>query len=137
MNEPQISSGLLIVCHGSPRLVANDGFVALVGRIAERLGMPNVLPAFFSLVRPDIPDQVAELASRGVRRIVLMPYFLFAGQHVSVDIPNILQECHDRHPNVQIEMLPTLENDPELETVVVERLMPLVAANAMLSAKST
>ncbi len=136
MSDPENSAGLLIVCHGSPRLAANDGFVALVGRIADRLGVPNVLPAFFSLVRPDIPDQVAELDSRGVRRIVLMPYFLFAGQHVSVDIPNILHECRERHPNVQIEMLATLENDPELETVVVERLMPLIAASAALSAKA-
>ena len=118
--------GLLIVCHGSPRRAANDGFIAMVGRIEARLGMNNVLPAFFAVVRPNIPDQVTELASRGVKRIVLMPYFLFDGQHVSVDIPNILRECHDWFPDVTLELMPTLENDPGVEAIVLERLLPLV-----------
>ena len=81
------TTGLLIVCHGSPLPAANEGFIAMVGRIAARLSMGNVLPAFFALLRPNIQDQVAELASRGVTRIVVMPYFLFQGQHVGVDIP--------------------------------------------------
>lgn len=128
MASPSEITGLLIVCHGSPSRAANDGFIAMVGRIAVRLGMSNVLPAFFALVRPNIPDQIAELASRGVDRIVLMPYFLFQGQHVVVDIPNILAQCHEWFPRVTLELMSTLENDPAVETVVVERLMPLVAA---------
>jgi len=121
------TTGLLIVCHGSPMPAANEGFIAMVERIAARLGMSHVLPAFFALVRPNLQDQVAELASRGVHRIVVMPYFLFEGQHVGVDIPNILTQCHEWFPQVTLEMLPTLENDPAVEAVVVERLMPLVS----------
>lgn len=128
MTATSETTGLIIVCHGSPLRAANEGFVALVGRIAARLGMGHVLPAFFTLLRPNIPDQIAELASRGVTRIVLMPYFLFQGQHVDVDIPNILALCHEWFPDVTLELLPTLENDPVLEGVVVERLMPLVSA---------
>jgi sirohydrochlorin ferrochelatase len=123
------TTGLLIVCHGSPSKVANDGFVAMVERIAARLGMSHILPAFFAVVRPNIPDQIAELASRGVERIVLMPYFLFQGQHVGIDIPNILTQCHEWFPQLTLELLPTLENDPAVESVVVERLMPLASSS--------
>ena len=100
----------------------------MVGRIAARLGMSNVLPAFFALVRPNIQDQVAELASRGVDRVVIMPYFLFQGQHVNLDIPNILIQCREWFPRVTLELMPTLENDPAVESIVVERLMPLAAS---------
>ncbi|MGO9113592.1 MAG: sirohydrochlorin chelatase [Thermoguttaceae bacterium] len=124
------TTGLLIVCHGSPLRAANEGFVAMVGRIAARLGMNNVLPAFFALVRPNLQDQVAELASRGVGRIVIMPYFLFQGQHVDIDIPNILVQCREWFPQVTLELIRTLENDPAVETVVVERLMALAANEA-------
>ncbi len=124
------TTGLLLVCHGSPLPAANEGFIAMVGRIAARLGTSNVLPAFFALVRPNIQDQVAELASRGVDRIVLMPYFLFQGQHVGVDIPNILAQCHEWFPHVTLELLPTLEDDPAVETVIVERLMRLATTPA-------
>jgi sirohydrochlorin cobaltochelatase len=125
MSSDSEKTGLIIICHGSPLHEANAGFIALVQRVAARLGVGNVLPAFFDLLRPNIPDQVAELASRGVTRIVLMPYFLFQGKHVNIDIPEILAECGKGFPNVTLKMLPTLENDPAVEAVVVERLMPL------------
>jgi sirohydrochlorin cobaltochelatase len=120
--------GLIIICHGSPLEAANEGFIALVHRIAAKLGVGNILPAFFALLRPNIQDQIAELASRGVTRILLMPYFLFQGKHVNIDIPEILAECREWFPDVELELLPTLENDPAVEAVVFERLLPLVAA---------
>jgi precorrin-8X/cobalt-precorrin-8 methylmutase len=132
MNDTRQSLGILVVSHGSPRAEANQGFIALVGRIAARLGMEDVLPTFFSITRPNIPDRVAELAARGVRRIVLMPYFLYEGQHVSHDIPALLDECRRRFPDIVLDVLPTLENDPAVEDVVVERLMALAAAPAAL-----
>jgi len=122
MSESVGPTGILLVSHGSPRTEANAGFVALVGRIAARLGSDNILPTFFSLVHPDIPDQVAALASRSLRRILVMPYFLFSGQHITVDIPEILRQCREKFPGIELELLPTLENDPAVEDVVVERL---------------
>ena len=124
MSEMVGPAGILLVSHGSPRTEANAGFVALVQRIAARLGSDDVLPTFFSLVHPDIPDQVAALASRGVRRILLVPYFLFSGQHITVDVPEILRQCREKHPGIELELLPTLENDPAIEDVLVERLSP-------------
>ena len=51
-------------------------------------------PAGVLLHRPaEHPDRVAELAARGVRRIVLLPYFLYTGQHVTRDIPALLDQC--------------------------------------------
>ena len=129
MNDTNEPMGILVISHGSPRREVNAGFVAMVQRIGLRLGAPNVLPAFFSIARPNIQDQVAELASRGVRRIAFMPYFLYAGQHVSQDIPTMLTECGEWFPNVTMELLPTLENDPAVEDVVVERLMSLASSD--------
>ena len=122
MNKSPV--GILVISHGSPREEANRGFVAMVGRIASRLQASDILPAFFSIARPNIHDRVAELADRGIRHIVLMPYFLYTGQHVTHDIPAMLAECRERFPGVTLELLPTLENDPAVEDVVVERLTP-------------
>ncbi len=118
--------GILIVGHGSPRAEAHRRLVALLGPIAKRLGGAPVLPTFFSIARPNIPDQVAELVSRGITRILLMPYFLYTGQHVRHDIPELLDACRREHPKLDIEVLDTLENEPAVEDVVVDRLAPLV-----------
>ena len=127
MNDSPV--GILVISHGSPREEANRGFVAMVGRIASRLDASDVLPAFFSIARPNIQDRVAELADRGIRHIVLMPYFLYTGQHVSHDIPALLAQCRERFPGITLELLPTLENDPAVEDVVVERLTPWAQAD--------
>jgi precorrin-8X/cobalt-precorrin-8 methylmutase len=132
MNQADTNVGILIVSHGSPRAEANRGFEAMVARVASRLGQATVLPTFFSITEPDIPERVAMLAEQGVRRILFVPYFLYSGQHVTVDIPALLDQCRQRFPAVAIEMLPTLENDPAIEDLVVDRLTPLVDSGAAL-----
>ena len=124
MNASAGPVGILIVSHGSPREGTNRGFEAMVARVASRLEGAVVLPAFFSIAHPDIPEQMAAMASRGVRRVLLMPYFLYSGQHVTVDIPALLDQCRAGLPELSIELLPTLENDPALEDLLVERLAP-------------
>jgi precorrin-8X/cobalt-precorrin-8 methylmutase len=120
------AAGVLIVGHGSPRANANAGFIGLVERVAGRLSGLTVLPTFFSIAHPNIEDRVAELAARGVRRIVLMPYFLYSGQHVTADIPALLDRCRATFPGVSLDLLATLEGEPGLEDIVVERLAPLL-----------
>ena len=124
--------GILIISHGSPRAEANQGFEAMVARVASRLQGTQILPAFFSIAQPDIPEQVAALVSRGMNRILLMPHFLYSGQHVTVDIPVLLDECRRRFPQIVLQLLPTLENDPVLEDLLVERLTPFVGSGAAL-----
>ena len=132
MSDAAETIGILVISHGSPRAEANQGFEAMVARVASRLTGVAVAAAFFSIVRPDIPDQVLALAGRGVRRIFLMPYFLYSGQHVTVDIPALLDECRRRCPHVALELLPTLENDPSLEDLLVERLTPYIDGGRQL-----
>jgi precorrin-8X/cobalt-precorrin-8 methylmutase len=130
MTETDNTPGILVVGHGSPRQQANDAFLAMVSRLAVRLGAP-VLPTFFSLARPNIEDQVDRLASQGVRRIVVMPFFLFPGQHVTKDIPALLERCRAKHPDVRFELLSTLDGEPSLEDAVVERLVPYLASRPL------
>ena len=132
MTHSTSPQGILVVSHGSPRMEVNRRFEALVGRMAVRLGAAQVLPTFFSIARPNIADQVAVLAASGVRRVLLLPYFLYTGQHVTVDIPAILDECRRQYPDIEFQQLPTLEDEPLLEDVVVERLAALLPPDPVL-----
>jgi len=132
MNSQKPTTGVLIVSHGSQRAEANRGFEAMVARVASRVEGAAILPAFFSLAHPDIREQIELLASRGARRVLVMPYFLYSGQHVLVDIPAVLDQCRRRFPCLTIELLATLENDPALEDLLVERLLPLAETEPSL-----
>jgi precorrin-8X/cobalt-precorrin-8 methylmutase len=123
-NATDNAVGILIISHGSRLAEANQRFVDMVERVAARLQGAEILPAFFSIVRPDIPDQIAALTSRQLRRIVLMPYFLHTGRHITVHIPELLEECRRQFPQITLELLPTLQGDCSLEDMLVERLVP-------------
>ncbi len=126
MNAASDAPGIIIVSHGSPQEATQHGFVRLVRRVASRLGTEHVLPAFCTSARPNIADQVAAFRAQGLRRIAVLPYFLHSGRHVTIDIPAVLEQCRRQYPELTLECLPSLENDPALEDVLVERLLPLV-----------
>ncbi len=125
-------TGILLISHGSPRDEANNAFSELTGRIAARLNSNNILPTFFSIKRPNIMDQIGKLAQQGVKRVIMLPYFLGNGQHIKADIPAQLEQCKERYPEIEIEFLPTLQGEPGVEDVLTERLMPYISKDTPL-----
>ncbi|NQT85630.1 precorrin-8X methylmutase, partial [bacterium] len=117
-----MSLAILIVGHGSPRAEANAALTGMVERIAARVDGVRIAPAFFSIASPSIPHVVAELAEGGATRFVLAPYFLYEGQHVTVDVPKLLATCRERYPDATFEVLPTLQDAPALEDLMVARV---------------
>jgi precorrin-8X/cobalt-precorrin-8 methylmutase len=124
--------GVLLISHGSPRDEANDAFAELTAKVATRLDSKNILPTFFSIKRPNIMDQVGKLAQQGIKRIIMLPYFLGNGQHIRADIPAQLEQCSEQYPEIEIEFLSTLQGEPGVEDVLTERLMPYLNNGAPL-----
>ena len=125
-------TGILLISHGSPCEEANNAFSELTGRIAARLNSNNILPTFFSIKRPNIMDQIGKLAQQGVKRVIMLPYFLGNGQHIRADIPAQLEQCYEKYPEIEIEFLPTLQGEPGIEDVLTERLMPYISKDTPL-----
>lgn len=99
------SQAVLLAAHGSRVPDSNAEIEALAGRLAAHVGPGRVVGhAFLELARPSIPEAIDALARDGVRRIVLIPYFLSAGRHVAEDIPAIVEEARARHPGLDIVM---------------------------------
>lgn len=122
------TTGAILVSHGSPRAKANRQFEDKIKRVAVRLDNMPVMPAFFSMAEPTIGDRIDELVEMGMDRILIVPYFLHNGQHVTVDIPEQLAEYHDTYPSVDIQVQPTLQDEPALEDVLVQRLVEYMPA---------
>jgi sirohydrochlorin ferrochelatase len=123
---------LLIVAHGSRRQASNDE----VRTLARQLRASNhpyvdaVEVAFLELAEPSIADGLAACVGRGAREIIVFPYFLAAGTHVAVDIPQEIEAFSAKHPQVQITLTPHLGAAPTLPHAI----LGLVVANQTVAA---
>lgn len=123
---------LLIVAHGSRRQASNDEVRALARqlRTANHPYVGEVEVAFLELAEPSIADGLAACVGKGAREIVVFPYFLAAGTHVAVDIPEEIEAFSARHPEVQITLTPHLGAAPTLP----QAILGLVVANQAVAA---
>ncbi len=113
--------GLILFAHGSRVEAANEG-VRTVARELARLGsFSQVEPAFLELGQPDLAGAVAALAGRGVRQIVVLPYFLTLGLHLERDLPRLVAEVQQAHPGVDVRVTPPLEGHPALVAALLDR----------------
>lgn len=101
---------LLIVAHGSRREASNEEVRRLGELIAQRAGSRYALvkSAFLELAQPSIPEGIQQCIDAGADEVVVMPYFLSAGRHVTTDIPQEVAVKQRQHPAIRIRIAPYL-----------------------------
>ncbi len=122
-----MTTGLLIIGHGSRDPGANAEFEALVA--AHRASHPEleVGHGFVELAEPGLDPALRQLASR-VDHVVAVPLFLFAAGHVKNDIPLALARVRADHPGVRFTAARALGVHPELVELAFERAVPALEA---------
>ena len=107
-------TAVLLIAHGSRSPADNDDLHRLAGRLADRGGYPVVVASFLELAEPDIPTAGGQCVARGARRVLMVPYFLSAGVHITRDLAAARDELARRHPGVEFRLGPPLGPDPAL-----------------------
>lgn len=111
---------LLLVAHGSRRVASNDEIRALTARIRETdPEFDHVDCAFLELAEPSIPEGIRAAIRAGARQLVVLPYFLSAGRHVSEDIPGEVNSVRSEYPDIDISLAPYLGSSPEIARLLV------------------
>ena len=111
---------LLIIAHGSRRMASNDE----VREVARRFGLlkhgfDEVGTAFLELDDPSIPEGLIAAIELGAAEIVVLPYFLSAGRHVSEDIPAEIASVQEDYPNVTIKIAPYLGASDKMPEILL------------------
>ena len=104
------NKALLIVAHGSSRAFSNEEVRQLTEKMAtEAQGhFDAVRCAFLELAEPSIPDGLRGLINDGFGDIIVVPYFLSAGRHVTEDIPGEVAIITADYPDAKIRIAPYL-----------------------------
>lgn len=118
-----MSTGLLVVGHGSRDTKANHEFEALV--TTYRSGRPDLTVAhgYIELAQPSLRTALRELAQQ-VERVVVLPLFLFAAGHVKNDIPLAVAQVGTEFPRSHVVVARALGVHPALVDLAYERAKP-------------
>lgn len=116
------STAVLLIAHGSRRAAANADLLQLATDIARQGAYPIVETAFLELAEPDIPAGGRRCIARGARRVLMLPYFLSAGVHVSSDLEEHRQTLVAEFPAAQFILCPHLGLHPLMTRIVLDRL---------------
>lgn len=103
-------TSVLLIAHGSRRAASNDEIRALTQRLREQADgrFYAIDCAFLELAVPLIPDGIQAMIDQGAQRVIVLPYFLAAGRHISEDIPAQVGIKKNQHPHIKIDIVPYL-----------------------------
>jgi len=113
---------VMLLGHGSKAPEANET-LRKVGRALEARGAYGcVQSAFLQMEMPDFQAAADILVSKGFRDILVMPYFLYMGLHVTKDLPAEIEEARKRHPGLQVSVADNLGFHEKLVDITMERI---------------
>ncbi len=117
-----MKTAILLMGHGSRIARANAALDEIAGMVQAGTGCAIVEVSYREQHAPNIQEGIDRCVARGAQRILLYPYFLFAGAHVLEDLPAELEEASKRHPRVAMILGEPLGVHPKLGEIVCERI---------------
>lgn len=115
-------TAVIVVDHGSKRAAANDMLFDVIDQYKAVTGVQIVEAAHMELAEPTLEDAVRACLRQGARQIVVHPYFLAPGRHSTGDIPAMVAEVAQNHPEVSFRVTAPLGIAPQLAEVMQLRI---------------
>ena len=98
------NKALIIVAHGSRKDSSNEEVKALGEKVKclQDKHYTFVMTAFLEFAAPSLEESMLSCINKGASEIVILPYFLASGNHVTRDIPEVVQKIQASYPQVKI-----------------------------------
>ena len=117
-----MKTAILMLGHGSRVAGANEALYAVAAMVQAETGAALIEVAFLPPHAPGIEQGIDRCVARGAARILLYPYFLYAGAHVLKDLPEWIEQARKRHPGLEMILGEPLGVHPKLAEIVRERI---------------
>lgn len=116
---------IILIGHGSPKKDANN--IETMGRLLHSMIHPDcskgcVRVAYLQFAKPVLSDTIKESVFNGAKKIIIHPYFLISGMHVTKDIPEMIKEAKRMYPDVEFIYTEPLGIHEKLVQVIAERI---------------
>ena len=113
---------VLLVDHGSRRAQANALLDEVAGLVKQRLGAGSVVePAHMEIAEPTVARGFSRCVEQGATTVVVHPFMLAPGRHVTEDLPRLIAEAAKGHEGVTFVMAAPLGSHAGVIDAVIER----------------
>lgn len=116
-----LKSVTILVAHGSRNTTAQVAHVRLAESVGAATGS-DIRPAYLEMTEPSISGAIDAAVSDGATDIFVLPCFLHPGNHILVDIPEILGRSRELHSGVRINTGRHLGAVPALVDLLAEEV---------------
>lgn len=114
-----MNTGIVILAHGSRDPQWRGNVEAIAAQLTAQSGL-TVACAYLELCSPTLDEVVADLQSKGLKHLRVLPLFFGIGKHASEDIPARLADINARFSQVSLELLPAAGDDARVRHAVVD-----------------
>jgi sirohydrochlorin ferrochelatase len=73
------------------------------------------------LASPDIEETVKIIAEKNILQIIIVPYFLYEGNHIKFDIPEIIEKLKVKYPEIVFKFGKPIGFEPALADILIKR----------------
>jgi len=116
-----VITGIIVFAHGSRVEPANQTVRSVAADLARSSEPAIVEAAFLELGTPSLEEAADLLATRGVQRLIIIPYFLTPGTHLERDLPVLVDRISRKHLNLNVLVTPSLDGHPGLVQILADR----------------
>ncbi|WP_211465219.1 sirohydrochlorin chelatase [Collimonas silvisoli] len=105
---------LILFAHGARDPSWAAPFESLQQLIQRQRPQLLVKLAFLELMQPDLPQLLQQLAAAGVSEVSVVPVFLGQGGHVRRDLPGLIAQAQQQHPQLAITVAQAVGEQPDV-----------------------
>lgn len=123
-----IGTGIIVLVHGSRGKLGKGDVESALGTIVAGL-KPYLAPgveivgAALQFNQPSLEEAVEILCSRHIKRIIIVPYFLFAGRHITEHVPQALSGLQQLYPDTRFVVADAMGLDDSFVGLMARRVI--------------
>ena len=113
-------NGIVLFAHGSRDPLWHKPMEAVAASIRQRSTHSEVVCAYLELSTPDLAKATQTLLAKGVQTVTIIPMFLGVGRHAREDLPLLVEQLRQQHPQVTFSLKPAVGEDSRLVALLAQ-----------------
>jgi sirohydrochlorin cobaltochelatase len=130
VNELNALPAAVLVGHGSLLKESGVAMMAIAEQLRQRQITAIAEAGFLNFSQPTFAEAVAKASEQGVRRVIVLPYFLIQGHYVINELLALVRTVAGDHPRLHLSVADALGAHPALVKLSIKRLTAVDPAPA-------